>query len=538
MRKLISLLYMALCLMTQTAYAQLIAEWKLQEDMVGNPTDGDIPLDNNSPGFEGWDISNCSGVFDASFGPSFQINAGGYAITPPISGLKTDAILKFFIKSDVADATVSVTIEGNGELSRKSFGFSAANQTTGWVVIDRVFLSKADHNTRLKFTGTAAFKLMAISLRENNHFYETFDNVDGTKGVDDFSVPSGWTSDSQLDNMTECKKLNAMKGKGCIYIDNDNTNPYQLSISGVGSWGNDAVLSFRVAGLDDGTGSVVLQAASGLLSETSFEPSTAEWKTFKVRVKTEGKSSFSLTFAGRHYFLDDVKFAPVPEMYLQESSSNDDILQKRVGEVVNIKLNRNINHGIWNTLCLPFDVDQTIINEATGYYNEATLKTLNRVENGVFHFTSVESVPAGTPFLIKLVDYDLTSDKVFRAVKLKTTTPQNVNDNGYGFYGTFNPVNLTIDGTNVFLAADQKLYVPAAGQNAMNGLRAFFVVPKGSASRAMVSFNDDAQAVVLPPADGQEPAVVRNLLGQPVTPVGGRLQPGCYVVNGRKVIIK
>ena len=124
-------------------------------------------------------------------------------------------------------------------------------------------------------------------------------------------------------------------------------------------------------------------------------------------------------------------------------------------------------------------------------------------------------------------------------------------DGTVSFVGTYSPVGLTVDDqSNLFLGAENTLYWPNGANNAdgkyyVGACRAYFHVSEPTLARAFVlNFGDDLGSetgIIAIPADTTD-APASKPLGW-YTLDGRRLaakptQPGIYINNGRKVVIK
>ncbi len=187
-------------------------------------------------------------------------------------------------------------------------------------------------------------------------------------------------------------------------------------------------------------------------------------------------------------------------------------------------------------MCLPFAVSRDIIATALGSGANPEVRTLTGISNGVFNFAEYTgTVAAGTPFLLK-VDKEVTEPWTIRDVVIEQEEPLQLtfdNANGYKLAGTYSPVDLAVDGTNVFLGTDGILYSPATGNNTMNGMRAYFIIPSGHSARVQ---QEESSGIATMMAAPLREASTYDLTGRRM-PDSIR-QPGLYIQGGRKVIVR
>ena len=296
------------------------------------------------------------------------------------------------------------------------------------------------------------------------------------------------------------------------------------------------MLSFRAAGEKENSGSVQLSMNNGSLQENNFSTTASKWRTYKSLITlTDPYSNYSITFKGDNYFLDDVKLYYPASVALNESTDNTPVIKTQEKDAVIASLTRTLTGGYWNTLCLPFAINQEMLTEAVGLYNKTEFRILKKVENNTFYFESATTVPAGTPCLIKPTT--TVTNPTFKGVTIEATEPQNTLTNGYGFYGTFSPIELATDHTNAFLSSDQLLYYPAVGKNTMNGMRAYFVLPaQAQGTRVHISDANEQNSIKDTYCPNVSKPTVYDLSGRRIE--SNALQKGLYIVNGKKTIIK
>ena len=221
------------------------------------------------------------------------------------------------------------------------------------------------------------------------------------------------------------------------------------------------------------------------------------------------------------------------------------------GETYSYQVQRTFASKHWNTICLPFDVSQKALNEAMGAncaLREFTKKVENNVlkfENAVAKFENDVVIQAGVPYLIKPkreVKNPIFSNVVYK----KDAMPQTVQDETkqYAFVGTFDPVKLSVDGSDLFLLANGNLAKPKSKDaSQMYGMRAYFKINEQSSSSAkQITYaigcgsdivNGIQSLQVHPLIDSQH---IYNLQGVDVGTDIHHLPAGVYVKGGKKII--
>ena len=215
--------------------------------------------------------------------------------------------------------------------------------------------------------------------------------------------------------------------------------------------------------------------------------------------------------------------------------------------------------GSWNTLCLPFAV-----NDFTGTPLEgATVKTLESAsfDNGTltlnFSENSLTSIEAGKPYIVKwtkeagYVDDDAHNivNPMFNEVTISNTTADVTTDEVI-FRSIFSPY--TVSGENrslLYLGADNTLYYPSDAMT-IGAFRAYFElgdgITAGDLANGIRAFSlnfgeGEGETTGIIPVDGSGFTVHgadawysldgRKLDGKPS-------HVGVYINNGRKVVIK
>ena len=213
----------------------------------------------------------------------------------------------------------------------------------------------------------------------------------------------------------------------------------------------------------------------------------------------------------------------------------DDNTDNTVGKVDDAKvaLTRTLVGDKWNTFCVPFGISE---NDVKTVMNNAELREYGSMNGTTMNFTPATSITAGKAYLVKP-----TADVVnpaFEGVSIIATAPTTTDgDNGYKFQGTYSKKTLATDGTNLFLGADMKFYVPAAETNVMKGLRAYFVVPADpSVSKMDINIDGELTNICNIENGVLTNGKVYNLNGQYIGNSLNNLQKGIYIVNGRKVM--
>lgn len=214
------------------------------------------------------------------------------------------------------------------------------------------------------------------------------------------------------------------------------------------------------------------------------------------------------------------------------------------GDTYSYQVQRIFSKDHWNTICLPFDVSKEALAEAMGK-NCALRKFTKKVESNVLKFKNADAIQAGVPYLIKPADK--VKNPIFsNVVYKKDVTPQTVQDETgqYAFVGTFDPVNLNVDGSELFLLSNGNLAKPKSDKvSEMYGMRAYFKInEQNSTSAKQITYAIDCgsdivngiQSLRLHPSTNSQH--IYNLQGVDVGADIHHLPAGVYVMGGKKII--
>lgn len=240
---------------------------------------------------------------------------------------------------------------------------------------------------------------------------------------------------------------------------------------------------------------------------------------------------------------DMTEHQTVKEITLYEDRDNT----VEAAENVNVTLKRTlVGDGDWNTLCVPFSLTEAQTKAAFGA--DVELRELESVAGNTLTFKKVNSVTANVPCLIKLSEAYAKDTYTFPGVN---TVAAKVDDFGsdkvnaaisfIGIYSSKDVTEWATEGTEyvAYLGANNTFFKAKAGTK-MKAFRAFFVIPENTPASAV-------KAVIDGNATGIEDLVidgvkangrVYNLNGQYVGNSLNGLQPGLYIQNGKKIVVK
>ena len=192
-------------------------------------------------------------------------------------------------------------------------------------------------------------------------------------------------------------------------------------------------------------------------------------------------------------------------------------------ENANVKLIRTLSADYWNTLCLPFSLEEDEL--AASPLAGASIKQYDSVSDNTMSFTDATDIKAGMPYLVKPA-YDIV-DPLFTAVKITETEGSPVGDGGFTFTGLLYQKTYDKMGTNpAYLATDGSVKRLTSG--GLKGLRAWFNLPAGNAARIMIDDRITAIESILTPAAANTTAIY-DLSGRRVEAV----THGLYIQNGK-----
>lgn len=210
-------------------------------------------------------------------------------------------------------------------------------------------------------------------------------------------------------------------------------------------------------------------------------------------------------------------------------------------ENVNVTLKRTFyKDSGWNTLCLPFAVA-----DAKTAFDGAELREVDteKSNGNTIVFKEVTAIEAGKPYLIKWANSSSAAvnvEKKFEGVTLvAAATPVEVNNGGISFNGFYKMTEASELGASVAaIGAGNKLFKVTEGK--MKGFRAAFVLSSGAeATKFNVVIDGTATGIEDLVIDGVKAnGRVYNLNGQYVGNSLNGLQPGLYIQNGKKIVVK
>lgn len=253
---------------------------------------------------------------------------------------------------------------------------------------------------------------------------------------------------------------------------------------------------------------------------------TGEARKVIIKYTDRNKYIKSLTVA--------YKKVELPPLTLNEDDNDIAILENEK-TYANVTATRSmIADGGWYTFCVPFDIEDI----ATTPLKDAEIRKYKSMTGSIMNFEPTTSLKAMHAYLVKPTSNIVNPE--FEDVFV-ISEGDNVIDgeNGYKFVGIYSKYPLALDGTNLFLGADNTFYVPTPEDYTLKALRGYFVVPEGtSASKMGINIDGETTSIsALNTADAIS-GKVYNLNGQYVGNNVKTLQKGIYVVNGKKIIVK
>lgn len=267
-----------------------------------------------------------------------------------------------------------------------------------------------------------------------------------------------------------------------------------------------------------------------------FYPKTTSLGAPYANANVDLTSAIVLTYVNKQNELV-YELAPTDKYSLVYNLSEESVNAIAAKTDVAVSLKRTFyKDGGWNTLCLPFAVNATDFEGAEVREVDGTQSSENTLV-----FKEATIIEAGKPYLIKWANTSnevYNFDATFEGANF-VETPTSVKVDGITFTGFYNKTTADKLGTSVAaIGAENKLFKVTSGE--MKGFRAAFVL--NSTTQA-----SDFKVVIDGTTTGIEDLVVDgvkangrvyNLNGQYVGNSLNGLQPGIYIQNGKKVVVK
>lgn len=236
-------------------------------------------------------------------------------------------------------------------------------------------------------------------------------------------------------------------------------------------------------------------------------------------------------------------YVSLPTISLSESEEN----KIETKSDISISLNRKLVKGVWNTICLPFDVSAAQAKSVFGA--DVRIAALNAESKGntlMFDNKTAEGIKAAVPYLIMPSEVKADNQYEFYNVSIK---PENAAQasvvstlDGFAFKGIYNKVDITQDINNpksyaAFLGANNTLF-KAKANSITKGFRAYFAIPNSTATSALRVVVDGNATSIKNINCGmvESDDAVYNLQGQRVD--ARSLMPGLYIKAGKKFVVR
>lgn len=251
-------------------------------------------------------------------------------------------------------------------------------------------------------------------------------------------------------------------------------------------------------------------------------------------------------------YLDNVTFGT--ESALQDGDIKV-VSTKADGTADVVTVCRKLVGGQWNTICLPFnlnnvneDVNQPSRTEFAKYFGEgakiACLIWNSKIENGIIYFSDRSDyknsdIVAGRPYLIKPVkDIDVIITKQQTTTNTQDISAKDADGKVYYFKGVLQPKNIKT--TDVCLGMGGNFFHPAEGQTAIKGLRGYFQFPSDVAPAKMSigGISETTGMLQIKVDENSDHAKIYTLGGQYVGTDTQSLSKGVYVIGNKKVVVK
>ena len=221
----------------------------------------------------------------------------------------------------------------------------------------------------------------------------------------------------------------------------------------------------------------------------------------------------------------------LPEVPLHATILDENSSQILAGGAFSqVTLKRTFAAG-WNTLCLPFAIDDVEAFLGT----DARAYEFTDYVGGVLAFSATLSTSAGVPYVV-YVPEAITDDIILSDIVIDAAADTDVNRNGACFRGTYAPVapgewtkNSSTD-LIYGLTTDGKIRKAGSGAS-IKGFRAYFDLPAGAEVKPL-NFEDDATGITSSFAENVDGTVIYNISGQRIQ----KMQNGINIINGKKIL--
>lgn len=449
------------------------------------------------------------------------------------------------MESDFVAPKATLSPDGIGEVAYKSsdegvasvdaFGNVAFGSSTGTAIITAYFDGNDDYN-RSSASYTIKRVSNAVIWSSENC---SFDNLPKTTEI---------TKEKAFNFVGDDGIEYAFKVSGCCKTRNANGILKLFSGRGVvKSPQIDAPNGYRITVYHyKKSSSYVLLISSGSVSSNVVEKdadvvaSATEGLGYKTTLDVPTSSSFTISSFNECYIGKIViEINPVANVSLDESAVNKDVIAENKGSYVNVSLNRPFLGGEWNTICLPFSVDEATLKNVFGDGVQLRQFGSVDVDKAIMYFTEATSITSGEPYLIK--PEEDVDGLMFNSVLIDDVVPAMRGENGYYMQGVYCPTSINEDGTNLFLGEANKFYKPITGQNTIYGFRVFFVVPESCVNK-VVSYDAEGSVDAISEVGMKSshiPSKVYAIDGRRVNMVAGsQLPSGIYIVDGKKVVVR
>ena len=225
---------------------------------------------------------------------------------------------------------------------------------------------------------------------------------------------------------------------------------------------------------------------------------------------------------------------------LDESQANASALSAlKSGSDYAVTINRSVTANQWTGMVLPYAMTQQQLKTIFGSDTQVATFTgaTTSGDNTRLNFTTTTGdIAAGTPFLLYATQ-DVKSLPLIYGKPTATVSP--VTKDGLTFTGTFD-ANTAVAAGTVYLATGNKMKTIEDGGGTIAGFRAY-IVPNIPSPAKTFTLSVDATTTAIgnvSVSPAQQQAKIFSLDGRYVGLTTDSLQPGVYIKNSRKFIVK